>query len=116
MGEIRATGVIQVQPGERPSYNRSLSGGFGVSRQMRGLQYFPSKVHSEKLHESALKEAVSHVRKPEQILGSRADILASMLLQFSAAGAAQDSAHEIFHATQSDYVGEFSRRLMEISK
>lgn len=76
---------------------------------MRGLQYFPSKVHWEKLRGSAKKEEVQHVRKPEPVLGSRADILASTLLQFSTAGAAQDNAHEILYTAQSDYVFRISQ-------
>lgn len=41
------------------------------------------------------RREAEHVRKPERILGSRADVLASTLLQFSTAGAAQDKAHEV---------------------
>lgn len=70
MGETRDTGVFQVQPVGRPLYNRSLSGSFAGNGQTRGLQYSPSKVHAEKLDESAEKRNVYSVRKPDQILGS----------------------------------------------
>lgn len=56
-GEIRATGVIQVQPGGRPADNRSLSGGFGVRRQMRGLQDFPSKVQKRETAPISIKRS-----------------------------------------------------------
>lgn len=73
---------------------------------MRGLRYSPSKVHAEKLDESARKGNLYSAKKPDLFLGGRADILACTLLQFSTAGAAGDKAHETSCTAQSACLGK----------